>query len=173
MLVSVHVEKNGQTLGYRQVKCESRMRELDQILRSCDNPLEFMCQVCDYWYVIASMWLLVCDCWYVIVEFCWCRTPFRCIWGMQSCSPIWGTVIQSCPHTCWFSIWGFNYPRFMAGQKNLKTKVINSSEFSSACQVRTGHNMAKYSSPNAPNKWLIFLCLCTNASLQRLRWSSG
>lgn len=44
MLVSVHVEKNGQALGYRQVKCESRMRELDQILRSCDNPLEFMCQ---------------------------------------------------------------------------------------------------------------------------------
>jgi hypothetical protein len=45
MLVSVRVEKNGQALGYRQVKCESRMRELDQILRSCDNPLEFMCQV--------------------------------------------------------------------------------------------------------------------------------
>jgi hypothetical protein len=45
MLVSVHVEKNGQALGYRQVKCESRMRELDHILRSCDNPLEFMCQV--------------------------------------------------------------------------------------------------------------------------------
>jgi len=45
MLVSVHVEKNGQALGYRQVKCESRMRELDQILRSCDNPLDFMCQV--------------------------------------------------------------------------------------------------------------------------------
>ncbi|XP_021917615.1 phosphoinositide 3-kinase adapter protein 1 isoform X3 [Zootermopsis nevadensis] len=44
MLVSVHVEKNGQALGHRQVKCESRMRELDQILRSCDNPLEFMCQ---------------------------------------------------------------------------------------------------------------------------------
>lgn len=44
MLVSIHVEKNGQALGYRQVKCESRMRELDQILRSCDNPLEFMCQ---------------------------------------------------------------------------------------------------------------------------------
>lgn len=48
MLVSVHVEKNGQALGHRQVKCESRMRELDQILRSCDNPLEFMCQVCVY-----------------------------------------------------------------------------------------------------------------------------
>ncbi|PSN40924.1 hypothetical protein C0J52_16272 [Blattella germanica] len=44
MLVSVHVEKNGQALGFRQVKCESRMRELDQILRSCDNPLDFMCQ---------------------------------------------------------------------------------------------------------------------------------
>ncbi|XP_071440146.1 phosphoinositide 3-kinase adapter protein 1 [Hetaerina americana] len=44
MLVGVHVIKNGKTLGCRQVKCESRMRELDQILRSMDNPLEFMCQ---------------------------------------------------------------------------------------------------------------------------------
>ncbi|KAJ9591923.1 hypothetical protein L9F63_001525 [Diploptera punctata] len=48
MLVSVHVEKNGQALGFRQVKCESRMRELDQILRSCDNPLNFMCQTLGY-----------------------------------------------------------------------------------------------------------------------------
>lgn len=53
MLVSVHVEKNGQALGYRQVKCESRMRELDQILRSCDNPLEFMCQVCVCLIILA------------------------------------------------------------------------------------------------------------------------
>ncbi|XP_063243599.1 phosphoinositide 3-kinase adapter protein 1 isoform X3 [Bacillus rossius redtenbacheri] len=44
MLVSVYVEKNGEALGCRQVKCESKMRELDQILRSRDNPLEFMCQ---------------------------------------------------------------------------------------------------------------------------------
>ncbi|XP_046406145.1 uncharacterized protein LOC124171042 isoform X2 [Ischnura elegans] len=44
MLVGVHVIKNGKALGCRQVKCESRMRELDQILRSLDNPLEFMCQ---------------------------------------------------------------------------------------------------------------------------------
>jgi hypothetical protein len=53
MLVSVHVEKNGQALGYRQVKCESRMRELDQILRSCDNPLEFMCQVHVFSVILA------------------------------------------------------------------------------------------------------------------------
>jgi hypothetical protein len=51
MLVSVHVEKNGQALGYRQVKCESRMRELDQILRTCDSPLDFMCQVSACWVV--------------------------------------------------------------------------------------------------------------------------
>ncbi|KAG8237079.1 hypothetical protein J437_LFUL005186, partial [Ladona fulva] len=44
MLVGVHVLKNGKPLGCRQVKCESRMRELDQILRSSDNPLDFMCQ---------------------------------------------------------------------------------------------------------------------------------
>lgn len=45
MLVGVRILKNGSPLGVRQVKCESRLRELDQILRAHDNPLEFMCQV--------------------------------------------------------------------------------------------------------------------------------
>lgn len=45
LIVKVMVEKNGDLLGARPVKCESRLRELDQILRSSDNPLEFMCQV--------------------------------------------------------------------------------------------------------------------------------
>ncbi|XP_011156568.2 uncharacterized protein LOC105193712 isoform X2 [Solenopsis invicta] len=44
MLVGVRITKNGCSLGVRQVKCESRLRELDQILRANDNPLEFMCQ---------------------------------------------------------------------------------------------------------------------------------
>ncbi|XP_048267052.1 phosphoinositide 3-kinase adapter protein 1 isoform X2 [Bombus terrestris] len=44
MLVGVRIAKNGCPLGVRQVKCESRLRELDQILRAHDNPLEFMCQ---------------------------------------------------------------------------------------------------------------------------------
>lgn len=45
VLVNIIVEKNGQLLGRRTVKCESRMRELDQLLRSLDNPLNFLCQV--------------------------------------------------------------------------------------------------------------------------------
>ncbi|XP_014213966.1 uncharacterized protein LOC106643378 [Copidosoma floridanum] len=44
MLVGVRILRNGTPLGVRQVKCESRLRELDQILRAYDNPLEFMCQ---------------------------------------------------------------------------------------------------------------------------------
>ncbi|KAJ8675748.1 hypothetical protein QAD02_011534 [Eretmocerus hayati] len=44
MLVGVRITRNGAPLGCRQVKCESRLRELDQILRAHDNPLEFMCQ---------------------------------------------------------------------------------------------------------------------------------
>lgn len=44
MLVSIHVERNGQDLGSRLIKCESRMRELDQLLRTSNNPLDFMCQ---------------------------------------------------------------------------------------------------------------------------------
>lgn len=44
MLVWVRVSKNGQSLGRRQIKCESRLRELDQLLRASDHPLEFICQ---------------------------------------------------------------------------------------------------------------------------------
>lgn len=44
-IVNVVVEKNGNVLGARPVKCESRLRELDQILRSVIDPVEFMCQV--------------------------------------------------------------------------------------------------------------------------------
>lgn len=45
MMINVVVEKNGSLLGSQPVKCESRLRELDQLLRSNDNPIEFMCQV--------------------------------------------------------------------------------------------------------------------------------
>lgn len=44
VLASVFIEKNGKSLGHRLVKCESKMRELDQLLRSSDSPLQFMCQ---------------------------------------------------------------------------------------------------------------------------------
>lgn len=47
-IVNVIVEKNGNVLGARPVKCESRLRELDQILRSVNNPIDFMCQVRRY-----------------------------------------------------------------------------------------------------------------------------
>lgn len=43
-LVAVNVERNGRSIGHRLVKCECRLRELDQLLRSTDNPLAFMCQ---------------------------------------------------------------------------------------------------------------------------------
>lgn len=44
-IVNVLVEKNGSIIGSRPIKCESRLRELEQILRSANNPVEFMCQV--------------------------------------------------------------------------------------------------------------------------------
>lgn len=44
-IVNVLVEKNGSIIGSRPIKCESRLRELEQILRSTNNPVEFMCQV--------------------------------------------------------------------------------------------------------------------------------
>ncbi|KAF5304250.1 hypothetical protein FQA39_LY09777 [Lamprigera yunnana] len=43
-IVHILVEKNGSVIGSSPIKCESRLRELEQILRSSDNPVEFMCQ---------------------------------------------------------------------------------------------------------------------------------
>ncbi|XP_019758359.2 phosphoinositide 3-kinase adapter protein 1 isoform X2 [Dendroctonus ponderosae] len=43
-IVNILVEKNGNIIGSRPVKCESKFRELEQILRSANNPVEFMCQ---------------------------------------------------------------------------------------------------------------------------------
>lgn len=54
MLVNVHVEKNGKSLGKRMVKCESRMRELEQLLRLLDNPVSFLCQVGTVLSVVIS-----------------------------------------------------------------------------------------------------------------------
>lgn len=45
MLVGVQIEKNGKLMGKRMVKCESKLREMEQLLLSVDNPLQFLCQV--------------------------------------------------------------------------------------------------------------------------------
>ncbi|XP_067619172.1 uncharacterized protein stumps isoform X2 [Eurosta solidaginis] len=42
-MVEVRIEKNEKGLGARPIKCESRMRELEQLLRTEDSPIEFMC----------------------------------------------------------------------------------------------------------------------------------
>lgn len=43
-IVHILVEKNGSIIGSRPIKCESKLRELEQILRSSNTPVEFMCQ---------------------------------------------------------------------------------------------------------------------------------
>ncbi|ALC45437.1 stumps [Drosophila busckii] len=42
-MIEVRIEKNNKSLGARPVKCESRLRELEQLLRIEDSPIEFMC----------------------------------------------------------------------------------------------------------------------------------
>lgn len=51
-IVNILVEKNGSIIGSRPIKCESKLRELGQILRSTNNPVEFMCQVGSFDIVI-------------------------------------------------------------------------------------------------------------------------
>lgn len=43
-MIDIKIDKNGKELGSRPVKCESRLRELEQLLRTQDSPMEFMCQ---------------------------------------------------------------------------------------------------------------------------------
>ncbi|XP_030756776.1 phosphoinositide 3-kinase adapter protein 1 isoform X2 [Sitophilus oryzae] len=43
-IVNILVEKNGNIIGSRPIKCESKLKELEQILRSTTNPVDFMCQ---------------------------------------------------------------------------------------------------------------------------------
>ncbi|XP_044761874.1 phosphoinositide 3-kinase adapter protein 1 isoform X2 [Coccinella septempunctata] len=43
-IINIIVEKNGSIIGSRPIKCESRLRELEQILRLSNHPVEFMCQ---------------------------------------------------------------------------------------------------------------------------------
>lgn len=44
MMIGVRVFKNNVDLGVRPIKCESRLRELEQILKNSDAPMDFMCQ---------------------------------------------------------------------------------------------------------------------------------
>ncbi|KAG5681158.1 hypothetical protein PVAND_010618 [Polypedilum vanderplanki] len=44
MMIGVRVFKNNTDLGVRPIKCESRLRELEQILKSTEAPMDFMCQ---------------------------------------------------------------------------------------------------------------------------------
>lgn len=43
-MLDVHIDKNDIKIGNRPIKCESRVRELEILLRTQDTPLEFMCQ---------------------------------------------------------------------------------------------------------------------------------
>lgn len=43
-MIGVRVFKNNVDLGVRPIKCESRLRELEQILKNTDVPMDFMCQ---------------------------------------------------------------------------------------------------------------------------------
>lgn len=45
LLVTIRVERNGVDLGTKLLKCESQLYAMVQILKSCDSPVEFMCQV--------------------------------------------------------------------------------------------------------------------------------
>ncbi|XP_055586427.1 uncharacterized protein LOC129739072 isoform X2 [Uranotaenia lowii] len=44
MMIGIRLEKNNVDLGCRPLKCESRIRELEQILKAQDAPMEFLCQ---------------------------------------------------------------------------------------------------------------------------------
>lgn len=44
MMIGIRIIKNNVDLGVRPVKCESRLRDVDQNLKAEEAPMEFMCQ---------------------------------------------------------------------------------------------------------------------------------
>ncbi|XP_055533655.1 phosphoinositide 3-kinase adapter protein 1-like [Wyeomyia smithii] len=44
-IIGIRVERNSINIGCRPLKCESQFRELEQILRRQNTPMEFLCQV--------------------------------------------------------------------------------------------------------------------------------
>lgn len=43
-MILIKVEKNGCEIGVRPLKCESRLRELEQILKYDQSPIDMLCQ---------------------------------------------------------------------------------------------------------------------------------
>lgn len=43
-MIEIRIVRNEREMGRRPVKCESRLRELEQLLRAQDSPMAFMCQ---------------------------------------------------------------------------------------------------------------------------------
>jgi hypothetical protein len=72
-------------------------------------------------------------------------------------------LTQSCPRTHWFSIRGLPRPEKMG---KFNKCIVH--EFQNARQARTGRNMVRSSSSNAPSTQLIFLCPRTHDSPQNL-----
>lgn len=42
-MVGIRLEKNGVDIGCKPVKCESKLKELEQLLKSQDSPVKYMC----------------------------------------------------------------------------------------------------------------------------------
>lgn len=43
-MILIKIEKNGTEIGARPLKCESRLRELEQILKYDQSPIDTLCQ---------------------------------------------------------------------------------------------------------------------------------
>lgn len=43
-MILIKIEKNGTEIGVRPLKCESRLRELEQILKYDQSPIDMLCQ---------------------------------------------------------------------------------------------------------------------------------
>ena len=43
-LVNLYLEIDGESKGFRQLKCESKTHELDSLLATLCDPMEFLCQ---------------------------------------------------------------------------------------------------------------------------------
>ena len=115
------------------------------------------------------------------------ETEFHCqIWRKRGIWSTWAWVIKHTIYTVKLKQ-GLNeytggppHPRFQLSavyrgpkKKNGKLKQYTVHKFRNAHQARTGRNMAKSSSPNAPSTWLAFICPRTYTSPQTCHHSAS
>jgi hypothetical protein len=128
------------------------------------HPTEFFADRIYWWVHQWHFCLNVCCDFYICckpfsIEYSWTGFSVNALVREYRCAPIPADSVSAVSVVC-------GSPLSLQKIWNLKKLTVH--KFQNARQVRTGSNMVKSSSPNAPSSWLISLCFLTHTSPQNL-----